>query len=278
MSRSKVVFVGNIPYEMTEEQIIDIMKEVGPVHSFKLMFDRETGRSRGYGFCEYADPETAASALRNCTILVVATVFCSSLLVNGYAVGDRQLRVDKADQEFPSQMASSTIGQSQSQPQSQAQPQPIQFSSVATPSIEAISAVLSAMTNPQMLEVLAQIKTMATASPEQTRQLLASNPALAYALLQALMGMGLVDPMMVQRIVQSVPATAPVVDQPTPPVGSQPVSAEQQRALISQIMGLTMEQIDALPAQQREQVLQLVSPLSCPIRSTHITDTCRDRN
>lgn len=58
--------MGNIPYEMTEEQIVDIMKEVGPVHSFKLMFDRDTGRSRGYGFCEYADPETAASAMRNC--------------------------------------------------------------------------------------------------------------------------------------------------------------------------------------------------------------------
>ena len=66
-ARSKVVFVGNIPYEMTEEQLIDIFKEVGPVHSLKLMFDRETGKARGYGFCEYADPETAASAIRNCT-------------------------------------------------------------------------------------------------------------------------------------------------------------------------------------------------------------------
>lgn len=34
---SKVVFVGNIPFEMTEEQIIDIFKEVGPVVSFKYI-------------------------------------------------------------------------------------------------------------------------------------------------------------------------------------------------------------------------------------------------
>jgi cleavage stimulation factor subunit 2 len=65
-SKSKVVFVGNIPYEMTEEQLVDIFKEVGPVASFRLMFDRDTGKARGYGFCEYADAETAASAIRNC--------------------------------------------------------------------------------------------------------------------------------------------------------------------------------------------------------------------
>lgn len=66
-SRSKVVFVGNIPFDMTEEQIIDILKEVGPVVSFRLMFDRETGKPRGFGFCQYTDAETAASAIRNCT-------------------------------------------------------------------------------------------------------------------------------------------------------------------------------------------------------------------
>jgi hypothetical protein len=64
--RGRVVFVGNIPYDMTEEQLIDIFKEVGPVVSFRLMFDRDTGKARGYGFCEFADTETAASAIRNC--------------------------------------------------------------------------------------------------------------------------------------------------------------------------------------------------------------------
>lgn len=62
---STVVFVGNIPYDVTEEQIIDIMKGVGPVVGFRLMFDRETGRSKGFGFCEYTDVESASSALRN---------------------------------------------------------------------------------------------------------------------------------------------------------------------------------------------------------------------
>ena len=58
-------FVGNIPYEATEEQLKDIFSSVGPVLSFKLVFDRDSGKPRGYGFCEYMDPETASSAMRN---------------------------------------------------------------------------------------------------------------------------------------------------------------------------------------------------------------------
>ena len=41
------VFVGNIPYEATEEKLKDIFAEVGPVVSFKLVFDRETGKPMG---------------------------------------------------------------------------------------------------------------------------------------------------------------------------------------------------------------------------------------
>ena len=46
------VFVGNIPYEATEEKLKEIFSEVGPVNSFKLVYDRENGKPKGYGFCE----------------------------------------------------------------------------------------------------------------------------------------------------------------------------------------------------------------------------------
>uniref|UniRef100_A0A8C0DIG6 RRM domain-containing protein n=1 Tax=Balaenoptera musculus TaxID=9771 RepID=A0A8C0DIG6_BALMU len=59
------VFVGNIPYEATEQQLKDIFSEVGPVVSFRLVYDRETGKPKGSGFCEYQDQETALSAMRN---------------------------------------------------------------------------------------------------------------------------------------------------------------------------------------------------------------------
>jgi cleavage stimulation factor subunit 2 len=44
------VFVANIPYEATEEKLKDIFAEVGPVVSFKLVFDRETGKPKGKTF------------------------------------------------------------------------------------------------------------------------------------------------------------------------------------------------------------------------------------
>ncbi|CAH1798142.1 unnamed protein product, partial [Owenia fusiformis] len=59
------VFVGNISYDTTEEQLREIFSQVGPVISFRLVYDRETGKPKGYGFCEYEDVETAQSAMRN---------------------------------------------------------------------------------------------------------------------------------------------------------------------------------------------------------------------
>jgi cleavage stimulation factor subunit 2 len=64
-SPSRVVFIGNIPFDLSEEQLIDIFKEVGPITNFRLMFDKDTGKPRGFAFCEYSDPETAGSAIRN---------------------------------------------------------------------------------------------------------------------------------------------------------------------------------------------------------------------
>ncbi|SPO37531.1 related to Cleavage stimulation factor [Pseudozyma flocculosa] len=79
---SRVVFVGNIPYDMSEEQLVEVFSEVGKVVGFRLVNDRDTGKFKGYGFCEFEDPETAASAVRN---------------LNEVDVGGRPLRIDFAD-------------------------------------------------------------------------------------------------------------------------------------------------------------------------------------
>ncbi|KAL5718171.1 hypothetical protein ACHQM5_011106 [Ranunculus cassubicifolius] len=64
------VFVGNIPFTQTEEQIIKICEEIGPVVSFKFVVDRDTGKPKGYGFCQYRDEETALSACRNLNAVI----------------------------------------------------------------------------------------------------------------------------------------------------------------------------------------------------------------
>lgn len=45
--------VGNIPYDVSEEQLINVFSEVGRVVDFRLVNDRDQGKFKGYGFCEY---------------------------------------------------------------------------------------------------------------------------------------------------------------------------------------------------------------------------------
>lgn len=49
------IYVGNIPNKMTEEELTSAFEEFGPVQSLKILTDRDTGASRGFGFVEMAD-------------------------------------------------------------------------------------------------------------------------------------------------------------------------------------------------------------------------------
>jgi RNA recognition motif-containing protein len=46
------IFVGNLSYQTTEDQLADLFSEAGPVESATIVTDRETGRSRGFAFVE----------------------------------------------------------------------------------------------------------------------------------------------------------------------------------------------------------------------------------
>ncbi|XP_076238258.1 cleavage stimulation factor subunit 2 CstF64 isoform X2 [Calliopsis andreniformis] len=166
------VFVGNIPYEATEENLKDIFSEVGPVLSFKLVFDRETGKPKGYGFCEYKDQETALSAMRN---------------LNGYEIGGRTLRVDNAcTEKSRMEMQSLLQGQNTENPYGEA----VQ----ADKAPEAISKAVASLPPEQMFELMKQMKLCVQNNPNEARQMLLQNPQLAYALLQAQVVMRIVDP------------------------------------------------------------------------------------
>jgi RNA recognition motif-containing protein len=59
------IYVGNLPFDATEEQVQQLFAEFGAVSSVALPTDRETGRPRGFGFVEMGDAEarTAIAAL-----------------------------------------------------------------------------------------------------------------------------------------------------------------------------------------------------------------------
>ncbi|CAH1126334.1 unnamed protein product [Ceutorhynchus assimilis] len=182
------VFVGNIPYEATEEKLKDIFGEVGQVLSFKLVFDRETGKPKGYGFCEYRDQETALSAMRN---------------LNSYEIGGRNLRVDNACTEKSRMEMQNLLNQP---PIENPYGEPVQSEKAP----EAISKAVASLPPEQMFELMKQMKTTIQNNPTEARQMLLQNPQFAYALLQAQVVMKIIDANTAASLlhpVNQVPAT-----------------------------------------------------------------------
>jgi RNA recognition motif-containing protein len=59
----KKLYVGNLPYSVTEESLKALFSEFGPVESVVLIKDRETGRVKGFGFVEFEVQADAEKAL-----------------------------------------------------------------------------------------------------------------------------------------------------------------------------------------------------------------------
>jgi RNA recognition motif-containing protein len=76
----KVLYVGNLPFSATEEEVRTMYSEFGPVNSVKIIKDKETGRSRGFGFVEMED-DAALKAIEG---------------TNGKDYSGRSLRVNEA--------------------------------------------------------------------------------------------------------------------------------------------------------------------------------------
>jgi len=57
------IYVGNLPYRTSDEDLSTLFAPYGEVESARVITDRETGRSRGFGFVEMADEEQALAAI-----------------------------------------------------------------------------------------------------------------------------------------------------------------------------------------------------------------------
>lgn len=78
---SNKIYVGNLPYSVTDSNLHDNFSEFGTVNSAKVMMDRETGRSKGFGFVEMDSAEVAQAAID---------------ALNGMSVDGRQIVVNLA--------------------------------------------------------------------------------------------------------------------------------------------------------------------------------------
>ncbi|MBI3448289.1 MAG: RNA-binding protein [Acidobacteria bacterium] len=63
---SKKVFVGNLSFEVTDVDLKQAFAAVGTVVSARVITDRTTGKSRGFGIVEFTDEQHAADAIRKC--------------------------------------------------------------------------------------------------------------------------------------------------------------------------------------------------------------------
>ena len=76
---STKIYVGNLPYSVTHTSLNSNFAEYGGVSSAKVMMDRDTGRSKGFGFVEMSSPEEAEAAIKG---------------LNGMSVGGRSIVVN----------------------------------------------------------------------------------------------------------------------------------------------------------------------------------------
>ncbi|KAK6039286.1 hypothetical protein COOONC_23208 [Cooperia oncophora] len=76
------VYVGNIPYQTTEDAIGNHFSQAGNVTNVRIVYDRETGRPKGFGFCEFSDEAGAQNAVNT---------------LNGTDFNGRSLRVNYAN-------------------------------------------------------------------------------------------------------------------------------------------------------------------------------------
>jgi RNA recognition motif-containing protein len=75
------IYVGNLSYGMSEDELRDAFGAFGEVSSVKILMDRETGRSRGFGFVEMPNQSEAEAAIAQ---------------LNGKDLGGRALRINEA--------------------------------------------------------------------------------------------------------------------------------------------------------------------------------------
>jgi hypothetical protein len=59
----KKLYVGNLPFNTNDQDLAEIFGQVGQVRSTKIIFDRESGRSKGFGFVEMSSEEEASQAI-----------------------------------------------------------------------------------------------------------------------------------------------------------------------------------------------------------------------
>jgi len=80
------LYVGNLPYSATDASLTETFSQHGTVDSANVIMDRDTGRSKGFGFVEMSTDAEAQTAIQE---------------LNDTTMGERQLKVNEAKPKAP---------------------------------------------------------------------------------------------------------------------------------------------------------------------------------
>ncbi len=80
------LYVGNLPYSATEQILIETFSQYGTVDSANIIIDRDSGRSKGFGFVEMSSDSEAQKAIQE---------------LDGSTLDDRQIKVNEAKPKAP---------------------------------------------------------------------------------------------------------------------------------------------------------------------------------
>lgn len=83
---SKKLYVGNLPYSVTDESLMDAFSQCGTVESARVIMDRDSGRSKGFAFVEMSSAEEAEKSISQ---------------LNGSQFGGRAINVSEAKPQAP---------------------------------------------------------------------------------------------------------------------------------------------------------------------------------
>ncbi|MBD1386958.1 RNA-binding protein [Mucilaginibacter rigui] len=89
------IFVGSLPYSLQEADLQELFEAYGEVTTVKIIIDRESGRSKGFGFVEMSDDEAAQKAISG---------------LNGSEVSGRSIAVSQAEDKKPGDRRSGGFG------------------------------------------------------------------------------------------------------------------------------------------------------------------------
>lgn len=252
VSEGRTVFVGNIAFDVSEDELRSLLSTCDQVHSIRLVTDRDSGKRKGFGFVEFNTSAGAAMAVRN---------------FNDYEVRGRSMRVSLAEQDTrtsePAPSRKRKVGGG------------IPAVPMLPPSLD--GAQIMKLSDAQLWEIVSQMKGVIEQDAEQAFRMLVASPAVGLAILKAQYRLGMVTAESINKLMAAAaappppppPPPTPIIAPPPPPRQQQQPTmaaphavrsqqeqqhAHEQQALIAQLMQLTPEQVEGLPAEQRAQV------------------------